>query len=75
MPRELPTGLDVTQPNLTLDAYRRAIADAYWLTGLLSQLLDDALVDLADARAELAALTARVTALEPPTDPLEEISG
>lgn len=72
--------LQQPHPNVDIEAVRRLVVqllagvdDAYWLTGLLSTLLADALA-LATAaaeerdqlRADLDELTDRVTALEVP---------
>lgn len=81
--------LHAPHPNVDIDAMRRiglqvlaGVDDAYWLTGLLSQLLDEVLAANADAAAErqqlrdeVQALTAQVTALEAhlPAPPTTEV--
>lgn len=44
--------------------------DTYYLTDLLFSLLDGALTSLSQTRADLAALTVRVAALEPAPPPV-----
>lgn len=72
--------LQAPHPNVDIEAVRGLVVqllagvdDAYWLTGLLSTLLNDALAMAAAAaeerdqlRADLDELTGRVAALEPP---------
>lgn len=72
--------LDTPHPNVDIDSIRlflkhtlTGVDDAYWLAGLLSELLDTALTGLATAteerqqcRDDIDALTARLDALQPP---------
>lgn len=72
--------LHAPHPNVDIEAMRLLVVqllagvdDAYWLSGLLSTLLDDALAMVTAAaserdqlRADLDGLTARVVALEAP---------
>lgn len=63
----------VLQAISDLQVNATGVGDAYFLVDLLFTLLDSALAQSAEQAAQITELTARVDALEAPTDPPPEV--